>query len=142
MYKEKYFATQKGQVGICLNSGFNYADEGVDPMFAEKAMEFELGKFSNAIFSKEGGYPQIMIDQIGNKSVAEGRKKSRLPAMTEAEKNYIKGTADFLALNYYSSRLTRPREPGPNDTISWWSDTNLDNPGNIFITLQSFLIVN
>lgn len=129
MYKEKYFSQQNGQVGICLNSGFNYPDEGVDPSFAEKAMEFELGKFSNAIFSETGGYPQVMIDQIGNKSEAEGRKKSRLPTFSEEEKRFVKGSADFLALNYYSSRLTRPRVPVPNEKITWWSDTNLDNPG-------------
>lgn len=126
MYKEKYFAKQQGEVGICLNSGFSYPGEGVDQSVAEKNLEFELGKFSNAIFSKEGGYPQVMIDEIGNKSVAEGRRWSRLPIFTAAEKEYVKGTADFLALNYYSSRLVRPIVNNPNPEVSWWGDADID----------------
>lgn len=129
MYKEKYFGKQKGQVGICLNSDFYYPDEGVDPSYAERAVDFELGKFANAIFSKDGGYPQFMIDEIGNKSEAEGRPWSRMPKMTEDEKKYIKGTADFFALNYYSSRLVKPKPNDPNTPISWLTDSELDTLG-------------
>lgn len=128
LYKSKYFATQGGQVGICLNAGFAYPDVGVDQSYSDKSIEFDLGRFSNAIFSKEGGYPQIMIDQIGNKSMTEGRPWSRLPTMTNEVKQHILGTADFLALNYYTSRLVKPREEDPNLPISWWADTNLDGP--------------
>lgn len=129
LYKEKYFTKQQGQVGICLNSGFSYPAEGVDPSYAEKNIEFELGKFSNPIFSKEGDYPQIVIDQIGNKSEAEGRPWSRLPKFSEEQKKYVQGTADFFALNYYSSRLIVPRADDDNlDDISWYRDTNLDSP--------------
>jgi beta-glucosidase/6-phospho-beta-glucosidase/beta-galactosidase len=128
LYKEKYFDKQKGQVGICLNSGFSYPAEGVDPSLADKAVEFELGKFSNAIFSKEGGYPQVMIDEIGRKSAAEGRPWSRLPTFTEEQRKYVRGSADFLALNYYSSRLTKPRPQFPELPISWFADTDLDSP--------------
>jgi beta-glucosidase/6-phospho-beta-glucosidase/beta-galactosidase len=120
---------QSFQVGICLNSGYSYKfNEGVEDSIVEKSIEFELGKFSNAIFSKEGGWPQVMIDQIGNKSVREGRPWSRLPKMTEETKKYILGTADFLALNYYTSRLVLPRIEDPNNPVgpNWWSDTNVD----------------
>lgn len=127
LYKTKYFDEQRGQVGICLNSNFNYPlDDTVDPSYAEKAMEFELGKFSNAIFSKDGGYPQIMIDKIGNKSVAEGRPWSRLPAMSDEIKKHIRSTADFLGLNYYTSRLTAPRAEETGVQTSWSTDNDLD----------------
>lgn len=129
LYKEKYFATQGGKIGICLASGYSYpADPSVDLSYVEKAMAFELGKYTNPLFSKDGGYPQIMIDQIGNKSQTEGRPWSRLPAMSQEQKDFIKGTADFIALNYYSSRLVLPRVEDPDLPISWWADTNLDNP--------------
>lgn len=128
LYKEKYFDKFGGEVGICLNSGYSYPyNSSVDLSVAEKAIEFELGKFSNPIFSKDGGYPQVMIDQIGNKSLAEGRAWSRLPTMSEETKKYIQGTSDFLALNYYTSRLVIPREDEPTK-ISWYDDTNLDGP--------------
>ena len=126
LYKEKYFAQQGGQVGICLNTGYSYpGNSSVDSSYTDKALEFDLGKYTNAIFGA-GGYPQIMIDQIGTKSRNEGRLRSRLPTMTEEEKAYIRGTADFLAINYYSSGLVYPRAENPNLPINWWSDTNLD----------------
>jgi beta-glucosidase/6-phospho-beta-glucosidase/beta-galactosidase len=126
LYKEKYFAKQQGQVGICLNSAFRYPDEGVDPNVSDKAMEFELGKFANAIFSKEGGYPKVMVDEIGRKSAAEGRPWSRLPTFTEEQRKFVQGSADFLALNYYTSDLAKPRMEVPGEQISWWADKNID----------------
>ena len=125
LYKEKYFDQQHGQIGLCTNVDFAYPlNSSVDRSYIEKEIEFDLGKYGNPLFSKEGGYPQIMIDQIGRKSIEEGRLRSRLPAMTDEEKNYIRGTADFLAINYYTSRLVQPRgdsfiPPG------WRADTDL-----------------
>lgn len=127
LYKEKYFATQGGEVGICLNTGFSYpADESVDPFYTEKAQQFDTGRFANAIFSRDGGYPQIMIDEIDRKSLNEGRPWSRLPKMTDEVRQFILGTADFMAVNYYSSGLVRPRGDNPDYGISWWADANLD----------------
>ena len=125
LYKEKYFDVQRGQVGICLHSTFNYPrDETVDQSVAERATEFDLGLFADPIFSSNGGYPQVMIDMIGKKSKAEGRHRSRLPVMTPAVRDYIKGSADFLALNYYTSSLVTNKEEDPSDPISWASDSN------------------
>lgn len=100
--------------------------DGVARSHADKDIEFNLGKFAHPIFSKDGGYPQVMIDEIGNKSLKEGRPWSRLPAMSTELKEYIKGTADFLALNYYSSGLVRPREDHEYTEVSWWGDTDLN----------------
>lgn len=44
-----------------------------------------------------------MIDRIANRSYAEGFRRSRLPAFTSEEVNTIRGTADYLGLNHYSS---------------------------------------
>ena len=124
LYKEKYFSTQRGKVGICLNAGHSYPrNETVNQSVAERAIQFDLGKFANPIFG-DGGYPQVMIDMIGNKSQTEGRPWSRLPVMTPAVRYFIKGSADFLALNYYSSGLVSDRAEDPNVPISWWADTN------------------
>ena len=56
------------------------------------------------------------------------RPWSRLPTFTDEQKKFVRGSADFLALNYYSSRLAKPRVEDPNTPISWWADTNLDGP--------------
>lgn len=127
LYKTKYFAQQNGRVGICLNAGYAYPAEGTDRTYAEKSIEFDLGKFANPIFSRDGGYPQIMVDSIGNKSLREGRPWSRLPHMTTEVKEKIKGKADFLALNYYSSGLVKKRENPEYAETSWWGDRDLDD---------------
>lgn len=49
-----------------------------------------------------------MIDEIGRRSRQEARPWSRLPAMTDEMKKSLIGSADFLALNYYTSRLIAP----------------------------------
>jgi len=127
LYRDQFYDEQGGEVGICVNSNFAYPwDETVDLSYVDKQIEFDVGKFTNPIFSVTGGYPQIMIDQIGAKSAAEGRKKSRLPEMTPEVRQRILGTADFLALNYYTSRLVRPRPEDPNILPSWWADSDLD----------------
>lgn len=136
MYKEKYFARQRGQVGICLTSGFNYPDQDVDPSLAEKAMEFDIGRFGNPIFSREGGYPKVLVDQINTRSAAEGRKRSRLPTMTKEEKKKIRGTSDFLALNYYTSRLTKSRQES-EIPVSWWDDSELDGPSKFKFKIRN-----
>lgn len=128
LYKDKYFNTQGGKVGICLNSGFNYKlDDSVDDSVPERAQEFDLGKFANPIFSKTGGFPTIMVNNIAAKSIAEGRPWSRLPVMSEEHKQYILGTADFLALNYYSSGMVSNRDDDPENPFSpsWWADVNI-----------------
>jgi beta-glucosidase/6-phospho-beta-glucosidase/beta-galactosidase len=73
-------------------------------------MTIQLGWFANPIFSKTGDYPQVMIDEIGNKSLNEGRAWSRLPKFTGKEREQLIGSADFLGLNYYTSRLIAPKK--------------------------------
>jgi beta-glucosidase/6-phospho-beta-glucosidase/beta-galactosidase len=49
-----------------------------------------------------------MREAIDKKSQDEGRRWSRLPKFTADEVKYVHGTADFIALNYYSSNLVTP----------------------------------
>ena len=67
-----------------------------------------------------------MIDEIGNSSKNEGRNTSRLPAMDEEMRKYILGTADFFGLNYYTSRLIKPKADKSDKTVSWDNDFALD----------------
>lgn len=46
-----------------------------------------------------------MIDQIWSLDQSRGRARSRLPVFTPDQINYIKGSADFLGLNYYTSAV-------------------------------------
>lgn len=46
-----------------------------------------------------------MVQQIANNSFHEGRPRSRLPVFSEDWVVKIRGSADFLGLNYYTSRM-------------------------------------
>lgn len=69
----------------------------------ERSQEFHLGHYAHPIFHTKGNYPQIMIDRIANRSYEEGFRRSRLPVFSSEEVNMIRGTADYLGLNHYSS---------------------------------------
>lgn len=61
-----------------------------------------------------------MISEIDKRSKQEKRRWSRLPKFTEQWINMIKGSADFLGLNYYSSRYAESVNvpEGRNPSIS------------------------
>lgn len=59
-----------------------------------------------------------MIEQISENSMQENRSWSRLPEFTEKWIDIIHGSADFLALNYYTSlvveRMNNPEGNNPS----------------------------
>lgn len=125
LYRSKYFKTQQGKIGITLDSRF-YFSKSEDTQIIDRGMQYSLGWFANPIYSRKGNYPQIMIDDIKNYSKAENRTKSRLPEFENVDR--IRGTADFLGLNYYSSRYIEIDNKLPNvRRPSWASDTKLKN---------------
>lgn len=83
----------------------------------------------NPIFGKYGGYPEVMVERFQNLSKAEGIW-SRLPVMSDHEKNFIKNTADFLGINYYTSRLIASKSE--NDLPPY-----LDNDINVDFSMSS-----
>lgn len=104
-YDDKYRKIQGGVVSISLNA------EWVEPKdiniareveAADRALQFQLGWFAHPLF-KNGDYPDVMKWMVGNKSELQGLPKSRLPAFTEEEKAYIRGTADVFCINSYTT---------------------------------------
>lgn len=83
----------------------------------------QCGAVAHPIFSRTGGYPPIMRTTIARRSATEGRAWSRLPAMSNGQRDLIRGSADFLGLNYYTSNIAEP-EPAtmPPTPPSMWND--------------------
>ena len=111
MYKQDYYPKNPGKMGITINSGHNWPKDGnklADVIAADRSTQFYFGWYTHPIFSKVGGYPQIMIDVINENSIKENRTRSRLPEFTEEERKNVMGSADFLGLNYYSSHYSEP----------------------------------
>ncbi|XP_050671626.1 myrosinase 1-like [Leptidea sinapis] len=68
---------------------------------AELVLQYYNGRFLYPIHSKRGGWPASVEKFIHDISLARGLNRSALPPFTKAEKKLIKGSADYVALNYY-----------------------------------------
>jgi beta-glucosidase/6-phospho-beta-glucosidase/beta-galactosidase len=124
LYKEKYFSQFGGRIGITLNSDFYMSLDGSnEELIRNTALQFSLGWYGHPLFI--GNYPQVMIDNIGNFSEAEGLSTSRLPVFTPEEIVRINGTVEFLGMNYYTSTLANIAA-SPDPEPSWSRDTGLE----------------
>ncbi|XP_050284226.1 beta-glucosidase 17-like [Quercus robur] len=93
LYKDKYQPYQKGIIGITIVSHWfmpKYNTSACSEA-ASRALDFTFGWFAHPI--TYGDYPQSMKSLVGN----------RLPKFTEVESKLLKGSLDFLGLNYYTT---------------------------------------
>ena len=122
LYDIAYKPFHRGKVGITLNTNWFEPFNENKPShvaIAEQSQQFRLGLFASPIF--RGDYPDVVKHVIGNRSEAQGFETSRLPSFTQEEKELLKGSADFLGLNMYTSDLAHPLW-FPNFLISAASD--------------------
>ncbi|KAI9126453.1 hypothetical protein K1719_002049 [Acacia pycnantha] len=93
IYKSKFQASQKGVIGITLVSHWfvPYSDSKADHNAASRAIDFMFGWFMEPM--SKGHYPKKMRVLVG----------SRLPKFSMEESKLIKGSFDFLGLNYYTA---------------------------------------
>ncbi|GFP93124.1 furcatin hydrolase [Phtheirospermum japonicum] len=94
LYKDKYQAIQKGEIGITLVAHWfvPYSNSRLDVKAAQRALDFMYGWFIDPLVF--GNYPKIMQSLVGN----------RLPKFTEEESKMLKGSFDFIGLNYYTGK--------------------------------------
>ncbi|XP_069110088.1 lactase/phlorizin hydrolase-like [Argopecten irradians] len=83
--------------------------------------------------------------QIGNKSMIQNLKHSRLPEFTPEEKQYLKGAADFLGLNFYTSNLAEsfidpntPRDYYGDMDVKLSKDPSWLGSGSSWLTVTPF----
>lgn len=61
-----------------------------------------------------------MVNRIAINSKREGRLYSRLPTFSKEWNDKIRGSADFMGLNYYTSRYVEtPIEPEGRNPSHW-----------------------
>lgn len=68
---------------------------------------FQIGLYLHPIYHPDGDYPELVKDRVGNRSKSEGFTKSRLPSFTSEEIYHIRGSADFLGVNHYTSNVAQ-----------------------------------
>ncbi|KAE9611072.1 putative beta-glucosidase [Lupinus albus] len=93
LYRKKYKDKQHGFIGInLLTFGFfPLTNTSEDISATKRAQDFYLGWFLN-LFTF-GEYPDIMKKNVG----------SKLPLFRKSESKLVKGSVDFIRINYYFS---------------------------------------
>jgi beta-glucosidase len=141
-YDSLFRKEQKGMVSLSL---FVCWLEPADPNSkpdqeaAKRAINFQLDFFAKPIFI-DGDYPELVKSQIAYMSKKQGYPSSRLPEFTEEEKKMIKGTADFFAVQYYTSRLVKHQESNKGELgflqdvgIEYFPDPSWKGVGWIYV---------
>ncbi|XP_023555111.1 cytosolic beta-glucosidase [Octodon degus] len=111
-YDRLFRKEQKGMVSLslfCIWSEPANSNSVLDQKAAQRAINFQFDFFAKPIFI-DGDYPELVKSQIASMSVKQGYPSSRLFEFTEEEKKMIKGTADFFAVQYYTTRFIKHKE--------------------------------
>ncbi|XP_027113904.1 beta-glucosidase 11 [Coffea arabica] len=119
LYHTKYKAIQHGFVGLNLLAPWfsPYSNATEDVIATQRAIDFYLGWFLHPLVF--GDYPDIVKKNAGK----------RIPALTPRESKLIKGSFDFIALNYYFIFYVRDNPSSLNMNIR---DITADMALNIF----------
>ncbi|XP_027357326.1 beta-glucosidase 12-like [Abrus precatorius] len=93
IYRTKYQASQMGWIGITLVCHWMIPlyDTELDHQAAQRAIDFMLGWFLDPLTI--GDYPNSMRSLVG----------SRLPKFSKNQARLVRGSFDFVGLNYYTS---------------------------------------
>ncbi|XP_022893296.1 beta-glucosidase 24-like isoform X2 [Olea europaea var. sylvestris] len=103
IYRKKYQGSQEGKIGMTNVSMWYYPfkeESKEDVEAASRALDFLLGWFVAPVIT--GDYPPSMRINVGE----------RLPKFKRDEVALVKGSCDFLGINYYTARYAQnvPRD--------------------------------
>ncbi|KAF7101719.1 hypothetical protein CFC21_102967 [Triticum aestivum] len=137
VYRDKYQIEQKGKISITIVSNWiiPYSNSKEDKDASKRALDFMYGWFMDPL--TKGHYPLSMKTLVG----------SRLPKFTKEQARAVKGSFDFIGLNYYSARYARNTKHNSNTKESYSTDSQTDQRGvdeinNENLPLQEALIDN
>lgn len=119
LYKQKYKGVQKGEIGITLVSHwFTPLSRSKSSVVAtRRAIEFMLGWFLDPL--SRGDYPQSMKVLVGN----------RLPQFTKKQFKLVKGSFDFIGINYYTTNYASSLPPSNGLRKSYSTDAQANLTG-------------
>ncbi|KAK1427313.1 hypothetical protein QVD17_15996 [Tagetes erecta] len=122
LYRQRFQASQRGTIGITLNTRFyeplnSELQDDIDA--ARRGIDFMFGWFMEPLFS--GNYPSTMIKNVTD---------DRLPKFTKQQSKLLKGSYDFIGVNYYVSWYAKTAPA--TDIVSLLTDNKVhEQPGNL-----------
>ncbi|XP_018489527.1 myrosinase 4-like [Raphanus sativus] len=108
LFRKRYQKSQGGKIGTTLiGRWFTPLNENsiLDKAAAKRAFDFFVGWFMDPLVY--GRYPKIMRKMVGQ----------RLPKFTPQESNLVKGSLDFLGLNYYVTQYATNTPPSTQPSV-------------------------
>ncbi|KAH7840410.1 hypothetical protein Vadar_016471 [Vaccinium darrowii] len=124
IYRKNYQECQKGKIGITnlVNWMVPYSDSQTDIDATQRALDFTLGWFLDPVVN--GQYPQSMRKYVG----------PRLPEFSEIQSEKLKGSYDFLGVNYYTASYVADASNINVESLSYATDpkvkySNVDQNG-------------
>ncbi|PNT56188.2 hypothetical protein POPTR_001G225808v4 [Populus trichocarpa] len=113
-YWEKYQASQNGKIGVTLNARWfePYSNSTEDRNAAKRSLDFMLGWFLNPI--TYGDYPSSMRELVND----------RLPTFSPLDSINLKGSLDFVGLNYYTAYYAANANSSSPDPRRYQTDSN------------------
>ncbi|KAH9329951.1 hypothetical protein KI387_002059, partial [Taxus chinensis] len=93
LYRDKYQKKQKGSIGVTLVTHWfvPYSNSFTNQKATRRVLDFYLGWWLDPL--TYGEYPTTMRTHVGD----------RLPYFTKEESELVKGSFDFLGMNYYTA---------------------------------------
>ncbi|XP_050259277.1 furostanol glycoside 26-O-beta-glucosidase-like [Quercus robur] len=122
LYREKYQVNHMSEFGMVLEASYFKPNTSSveDKAAAQRSRDFLIGWYAEPLIF--GDYPKSMGDLV----------KKRLPIFSEEEKKMIKGTMDFIGINYYTSTYAAnapPPKQYPSHSVDLLLTTNSTRNG-------------
>ncbi|KAL8539432.1 hypothetical protein ACS0TY_001158 [Phlomoides rotata] len=117
IYRKNYQAVQGGKIGVTNMSGWfdPYNETLQDVAAASRAVDFMWGWFVAPIVT--GDYPPVMRQRVGK----------RLPTFEDDDKKLVKGSFDFIGMNYYTTNWVANYDPKtPPKSPTYYTDQGVD----------------
>ena len=117
----------EGIIGISNNCDWREPLTGSeeDRAAAQESLEFFYGWLTDPVVF--GDYPALMRERLGD----------RLPCFTEDQKIMLKGSADFLGLNHYTTAYASREKPSKNVLSASEGNGGIDSDQNVFLSSDS-----
>uniref|UniRef100_A0A0N4Z7E5 Beta-glucosidase n=1 Tax=Parastrongyloides trichosuri TaxID=131310 RepID=A0A0N4Z7E5_PARTI len=125
VYRKQYQKKQKGEIGITLVSFGTILYDSNDVSLHSNVFDSILGIVGEPIFGKTGDYPDFVKETHEKLRIAEENSDTRLRQLSKEDRKLLKGSADFMGFNFYSSFLAlRGKEVVPGVVDQFTRDFN------------------